>query len=378
MKNFLLSFLIIGILALSISVDLDTYYKEYIYSFGYTLEENQVTTSDGYILSIWHLTPKNPNGKVVFLQHGLADTAWTFFLLNEKSIPFILLEEGFDVWLGNTRGNIFSHGHVSKDPYDLNSGYDYYTIDDFVQFDLISTINFIKEKTGVEKMSYIGHSQGTTMFFMLVMHNPSFAEESFDHFIALGAVPNIAYTHFTPIEILDKIAGILKAVDIFDTFNLSNTQRKLVSNFCKFAPGICGKFLDAASAIKPSGRADSKELYKFMYYYPGGVSKTNLLHWSQIHIMKKLVYYNPNFDKEKTAEAYDINNLKKWKIRALVARTDDDTFSSYEDVTEFYATVEDKSYIQILDLNKYSHFDCLSSESAIEDIFYPIVNFLNN
>ena len=48
-----------------------------------------------------------------------------------------------------------------------------------------------------------------------------------------------------------------------------------------------------------------------MYYYPGGVSKTNLLHWSQIHIMKKLVYYNPNFDKEKTAEAYDINNLKK-------------------------------------------------------------------
>ena len=67
MKIFLLSFLIIVILSSSISVDLDTYYKEYIYSFGYTLEENQVTTSDGYILSIWHLTPKNPNGKVEFL-----------------------------------------------------------------------------------------------------------------------------------------------------------------------------------------------------------------------------------------------------------------------------------------------------------------------
>ena len=32
MKNFLLSFLIIGILALSISVALDTYYKEYKYN----------------------------------------------------------------------------------------------------------------------------------------------------------------------------------------------------------------------------------------------------------------------------------------------------------------------------------------------------------
>ena len=123
---------------------------------------------------------------------------------------------------------------------------------------------------------------------------------------------------------------------------------------------------------------DYSEAYKFFYYFPGGVSKTNLLHWSEIHSMKKLVYYNPNFNKEKTAEPYDINNLKKWKIKALIARTDDDTFSSYEDVTEFYTTVEDKTYVQILELVNYSHFDCLAAESAVQDIFYPILNFFDN
>ena len=92
--------------------------------------------------------------------------------------------------------------------------------------------------------------------------------------------------------------------------------------------------------------------------------------------MKKLVYYNPDFEKEQTAEPYNTENLKKWKIKSLIARTDDDTFSSYEDVTEFYMAVEDKSYIQLLDLTNYSHMDVLAAESAYEDIFIPIINFL--
>ena len=132
------------------------------------------------------------------------------------------------------------------------------------------------------------------------------------------------------------------------------------------------------ASIKPTGRIDYKKVYNYLYYYPGGTSKLNLLQWSQIHKSKKLVYYNPNFDKEKTAKAYDTNTLKKWKIKALVARTDMDTLSSYEDVTEFYNLIENKSYVKLLDLKKYGHLDVLAADSAYKDIFVPIVNFLKN
>jgi pimeloyl-ACP methyl ester carboxylesterase len=343
---------------------------------GYKLEENSVITDDGYILSVWHLKPKVPNDKVVFFQHGLADTAWCFFQLGSKSLPFLLLKEGYDVWLGNIRGNIFSNKHVSKDPTNAKSGYSDYSIDEFVQFDLPAMIKFVKSKTGGKKMSYIGHSQGTTIFFMLVMSNPSLAEASFDHFVTLGTVPNIAHTDFVPIELLDKIYGILRAVGIFNAFSLTNTQRDLISSFCKTAYGICGKAFDLGASIKPSGRIDYKKIFNFLYYYPGGVSKNNLLHWSQIHAMKKLVYFNPNFEKDKTAEAYNTNNLKKWKIKALIARTNDDTFSSYQDVTDFYSMVENKQIVKILDLVNYGHLDCLAADSAVNDIFTPIINFL--
>ena len=91
-----------------------------------------------------------------------------------------------------------------------------------------------------------------------------------------------------------------------------------------------------------------------------------------------MVYYNPNFNTEKTTKAYNTNTLKKWKIKALVARTDMDTFSSYEDVTEFYNLIENKSYVKLLDIKNYGHLDVLAADSAYKDIFVPIVNFLKN
>jgi pimeloyl-ACP methyl ester carboxylesterase len=373
MKHLFLSFLLFQTFVLTLTEDLDVYYKDYIKKCGYELEENPVTTEDGFILSVWHLQPKKPNGKVVFLQHGLADTAWTFFQLKHKSLPFFLLQEGYDLWLGNIRGSIFSSKHTTKK---IKADYNNFTIDEFVKYDLPAMVDYVKSRTGVKKLSYIAHSQGSTMFFMLTMNNPEYVQNNFDHFASVGTVPNIAHTHFTPIEILDKISGILKAVKIFDTINLSNAQRNLVSGFCKLTPGICGKFFDLASALHPSKRMNYTDIYNFMYYYPGGVSKTNLLHWSQIHKMKQLVYYNPNFEKEQTAVPYNVENLKKWKIKSLIARTDDDTFSSYEDVTEFYMNVEDKSLIEILDLKDYSHLDVLAAESAYEEIYMPIINFL--
>ena len=370
MKSLFISFLLIQLISLNISINLDTYYKEFISVYGYNLEENSVTTSDGYILSVWHISPKKPNGKVAFFQHGLADTAWCFFQHAEKSLPFLLLKEGYDIWMGNTRGNIFSSNHTQSEFHE-------YSMDDLVQYDLPSMISLVKERTG-KKMSYIAHSQGSTIFLMLYMHNPSLTESSFDHFSSIGTVPNIAYTNFVPIELLDLLYNLLSLAKIEKSLTLTNEQRVILANFCKILPDACGKFFDSGAGIKTSKKMDYKKLYNFVYYYIGGTCKTNLLHWSQIHTMKKLVYYNPNFDKEKTAKAYDINNLKKWKIKALVARTDNDVMSSYQDVTEFYNTVEDKNYIQLLDLKMYGHCDVLAADSAYEDIYVPIVNFLKN
>ena len=89
-----------------------------------------------------------------------------------------------------------------------------------------------------------------------------------------------------------------------------------------------------------------------------------------------MVYYNPNYEKEKTAKPYNTNVLKKWKIKALIARTNSNTFSSSKDVTILYYTVENKSYIKLLNLKNYGYLDVLDADSAYQDIFIPIISFL--
>lgn len=102
------------------------------------------------------------------------------------------------------------------------------------------------------------------------------------------------------------------------------------------------------------------------------------MHWSQIHQQKDLVYFNPDYYKTKVSVFYPIEPIKKWKVKAFIQRSDSDTFSSYDDVTNLYNTIEDKSNIILADTIDYGHLDELAAESAIQDIYYPIINFLND
>ena len=75
-------------------------------------KKHEVITADGYILQIFQIpgaknepnykaTPKQP----VYFQHGLLDSS-DGWVCNEESrcLPYIMANEGYDVWLGNSRG----------------------------------------------------------------------------------------------------------------------------------------------------------------------------------------------------------------------------------------------------------------------------------
>ena len=269
-------------------------YKSEINSYGYDFEEHKITTSDGYILTLWRipglLSEKKSskrkflsnNKKAVLLQHGLLDDCWTWFALKNTSLPFQLSNNNYDVWISNIRGNLFSSEHVnfsSSDPFGL---YWNFSFSDMADVDLPSIVNYIKDTTNLNKIDYIGHSQGSMIFFLHYMTDPLFMESSINKLVTVGTVPNVNNAESFILKILE-VTGLMNLYPFENVFKLNFFVGEMLSLLCDQKPDLCWSLLAPFFETKETNNINPSEILSHLAKYePGGTSKKNMLHWIQI------------------------------------------------------------------------------------------------
>ncbi|KAI9483474.1 MAG: Alpha/Beta hydrolase protein [Benjaminiella poitrasii] len=180
----------------------ETYYAD---RWGYTSEMHEVITKDGYILKMYRIYKKgsHPQGKrPVLIGHGLFQCSGAFVLNEERSLAFMLADEGYDVWVGNNR-SISGYDHISlshKDPEYWNWG-----LKELGMYDFCAMIKHVKIHSGFSKVAYIGHSQGNAQAFIALSLCPEICS-SLSCFVALAPAVfsgdlvkrKIKYFQFTP------------------------------------------------------------------------------------------------------------------------------------------------------------------------------------
>jgi len=365
-------------------------YKSFISNLGLNLEEINVITEDRYILSIWELTSKdinNRNGKSIILQHGLLDGAFTWVILEEKSLAKLLCDEGYKVYLPNIRGSKFSKSHLDYD-ISLNSEFWDFSFDEIAEYDLTAIISLIKKRDNVDKLDYIGHSQGTLTFFLNYMSNPDFLENSINHFIGLATVANVNNaTHF--ILNLLKTSNLLKIIPIKNFLSFPTEIGQVLVPFCEGKGKIlCKSILKMCfgGLSIDTGRVDYDRLGKNIFLYePGGTSIQNVKHWIQVYSAKKLIKYDYGSKSENKKHygieeppEYDLKNMKKYSIKSMVTISDTDPFCNPNDTLDFLKKIEDQSIVEVMNLTNYDHIDYLWSDSAYDEIYQKILNFLDH
>ncbi|XP_054158291.1 lipase 3-like [Oppia nitens] len=200
---------------------------ELIKSRGFGSTAHTVVTDDGYILTVYRminprwLTTGAANGIVrpprgpVLLWHGMVSSSDTFLfshrgqlststgqyserngtLVNDcqltvtSNLAFTLSACGYDVWLGNTRGNQYSDKHIDNN----YKNYWNYTFTELAIYDLNNTIDYIRKFTGKSSIAYVGYSMGSTIMLILLSVEPDY-QRYLKPVILLGPTAYMSHT----------------------------------------------------------------------------------------------------------------------------------------------------------------------------------------
>lgn len=120
---------------------------------------------------------------------------------------------GYDVWLGNARGNRYSRRHIFLNPdggrTDRRRFWEF-SWHQIGTIDLPDMIDHVLEQTGFERIHYIGHSQGTTSFFVMASELPAYN----DKIIAMQALAPVAFMSNLRSPIIRAAGAFLNTLDV--------------------------------------------------------------------------------------------------------------------------------------------------------------------
>ncbi|KAL6256294.1 hypothetical protein P5V15_012410 [Pogonomyrmex californicus] len=335
--------------------------------YGYPAEEHNVTTEDGYNLKI-HRIPGSPlldnksKKEIVFFQHGLLCSSDSWVLQGPgKDLAFLLVDQGYDVWVGNIRGNTYCRSHVNMTIYDPK--FWQYSFHETGTRDLPAMFDYIFNYTKQKDLYYIGHSMGTTSLFALLSTKPEY-NAKIKMAICLASVAFHIKEIPTFKEIISLIPVIKEVLEKHKIYDLPPQSSIFV---------IAGRVFCNNAIIRPicttvqylfsdPAQFNITLLPKIVAHSPAGGSIQTVDHYSQNILASNFQNYDygitENYKryKQKTPPSYDV---KKITTPIILFYAANDVLTTKENTLELSKRLPNVLLTEEVPYKLFNHVDFL-------------------
>lgn len=364
--------------------DVDRGMIEIVRDRGYPIEQHQVTTEDGYILTVFRIPygrthsgaaaggPRQP----VFVQHCLVCSSFEFVHgTPEHSLGYVLADAGFDVWLGNNRGNTYSLNHTSLQV-ESPEFWDF-TYDQMAAYDLPAQLDYVLAATGRATVPYIGHSQGTMQAFAGFSRNQALADKV-DLFVALAPV---AYLHHMTSYAFRALAPSLHLIASLGSYEFLPAGtwlwRYVAIPGARLLPKTFGFLVSLFCGT--TTHIDVNHLPVNLAHTPGGTSVRNVMHFQQGLAENRFGMYDfgPSGNLAKYGQtsppAYRLADVD---VKMALITGDNDILTSPQDVARLESELSPGLVVHRQHIPGFAHFDFTWGKDAGTMVHADIVQLL--
>ncbi|GMS80450.1 hypothetical protein PENTCL1PPCAC_2625 [Pristionchus entomophagus] len=364
---------------------------EIILHWGYPVESHNVVTADGYVLTLHRIphgrnetaeSARNTSRPVVFLQHGLMCSSSMWVLnLPHQSAGFVFADAGYDVWMGNSRGNIYSRRHLRMT--EESDNFWRFTWQQMAEHDLPASIDGVLKATNQSYVYYVGHSQGALSMFAKQAVDPAFAPKIRQLF-ALAPVARLAHTQgaFTYLgKMYDQAKGLLALFGDGQFLRNNLLTRILADLLCDstLSNPLCTNLIFSISG-PDSHQFNNTRVPIYLAHNPAGTSIRNMVHFAQMVHNKRFAPYD--LGKDVNMKLYGAPFAPEYDVSQVASPTylfysDADWLASPEDVEGFLMRRLNSTVLRVATrLTDFNHNDFMWGLRARKEIYDPIDNII--
>ncbi|XP_067005409.2 lipase 1 [Anabrus simplex] len=347
---------------------------------GYEMETHVVRTEDGYLLTLHHLPPRPSlvSKGPVFFMHGLAHQTDMWIIQGPNhSLPYLLVDRGYDVWIGNCRGNLYSKTYAAaKNENPLYWDFSWHEIG---YYDLPAFIDYVLVRTRHDSLLYVGFSMGGTTACVLLSTRPEYNAKIR---LMVGLAPAV-YAEHTRSPIARELIvlrdanrdtlGMLRAANMLSS---SEARTALAYFTCRDGSSTQRICEETFYGIGGYSSALNKTMLPVYLNLLADVSTKTVLHFSQIETTGKFEQWD--FGPEMNMNIYNSSRPPKYDLTKMTVPTElytskGDALIPSEDVELLMGILPNVIGFRLVQARDFSHLDFLTHMNVKKLVYDDVI-----